>query len=331
MIKDFFWPAAMALALLATTPAAAEPLTVKFVGQNDGMFKGHQRVVIPTYHVNFITSQQATAVATIGARTRLAMVLAGIDEPTMRKLTDEAYADLKAQFTAAGIEVVSEADAQALVATSGMERIPGNMAKAGGGPGITIGKSLRRGYVIFGATDAPALAAYRMPESQTGFGAMAVAGQIGAGGKMAKPAWELDANVLIPSLTVDFAQMEASTGQGLFGATANASGAVKFMIRTDSVTNTVNPAGGGRFSTPGALRMAKDSVSTTRFATIEEGGAPVRVGSMGTWVDENYQTVARARGDAVVVDLPVWEGLVRDAYRGYNAAVVAAVAKVVKK
>jgi hypothetical protein len=31
------------------------------------------------------------------------------------------------------------------------------------------------------------------------------------------------------------------------------------------------------------------------------------------------------RGDAVVVNLPVWESLVRDAYRGYNAAIVAAV------
>jgi hypothetical protein len=51
---------------------------------------------------------------------------------------------------------------------------------------------------------------------------------------------------------------------------------------------------------------------------------------LGTWVDENYQTVARARGDAVVVNLPVWESLVRDAYSGYNAAIVAAVVKAVK-
>ena len=43
-------------------------------------------------------------------------------------------------------------------------------------------------------------------------------------------------------------------------------------------------------------------------------------------VDESYQAVQRARGDAVVVDLPVWEGLARDAYRSYNAAIVQAIA-----
>lgn len=328
-MRKVMWAATLAALMLAATPAMAEPMTVKWVNQHDGLFKGHKRVVIPAYHVNFITSQQATAVATIGARSRLAMVLAGTDEATLRKLTDEAYADLKAQFAAAGIDVVSEAEAKALVEASGMERMPGNMTRTGGGPGITIGKSLRRGFVTFGATDAPALAAYKLPESQTGFGAMAAAGQIGAGGKMAKPAWDLDANVLVPSLTLDFAEMEAATGQGMFGATANASGAVKFILRADSPTHTLNPAGGGRFSTPGALRPAKDFVSKTRFATVEQGAAPVR--SMGNWVDENYQTIARARGDAVVLDVPVWEGLVRDAYRAYNAAIVAAVVKVVKK
>src|SRR5215217_2849191 len=311
-------PAVIAATLmLAAAPATAQPLPVKWVTMFDSQFKGHPNVVIPAYHVNFITSQQATAVATIGARSRLAMVLAGVDEPVMRKLTDEAYADLKAQFAAAGIGVVSEADAQALVAATGLERIPGNMATAGGGAGITIGKSLRRGFVTFGA-------------AQAGLGAaMANASAVSNSGKFAKPAWALDANVVIPSLTINFAEMEASTGSGMFGATANASGAVKFMIDVDSPTTTLNPTLNGRSANPGGLRPAKNVVWGTPFATVEKGGAQLR--SMGTWTDENYQTVARARGDAVVVDLPVWEGLVRDAYRSYNAALVAAVVKVVKK
>ena len=39
-------------------------------------------------------------------------------------------------------------------------------------------------------------------------------------------------------------------------------------------------------------------------------GAAVNVGSMSSIADDNYLVVQRARGDAVVVDLPVWEGLV---------------------
>lgn len=329
MHRRLFLTAAAASALtFAARPAFAEPMTVKWVGAHDGQFKGHKRVVIPAYHINFIVWQQATAAASIAARSRLVLLLTGVDVATLRKLTDEAYADLRAQFAAAGIEVVSEADAQAMVATAGMERLPGNMAVVGGGKSITIGKSVRRGFVTVGASQAPALTAYRLPESQTGLGAMAAATQINAGARMYKSAWDLDASILVPSLTLDFAAMEASTG-GMFGGVASAGGSVRFRIDMDSPTWTLNPASGGRFGTPGALRPGKDVVSQTQFATVEEGKAAVR--SLGTWVDENYQEVARSRGDAVVVNLPVWEGLVRDAYRGYNAAIVGAVAKAVNK
>lgn len=324
----FLGATAAAAMTFAARPAFAEPMAVKWVTQFDSQFKGHKRVAIPAYHINFIVWQQATASASIAAKSRLVMLLTGVDVPTLRKLTDEAYADLKAQFAAAGIEVVPEADAQAMVAAGGMERLPGNMATVGGGKSITIGKSVRRGFVTLGATDAPALTAYRLPESQTGFGQMAAIGQINAGTKMYKSAWDLDANIVIPSLTLDFAEMEADNG-GMFGGYARAEGSVRFRIDMDSPTHTLNPAGGGKFGTPGALRPGKDVVSQTPFATIDKGAAGVR--SLGTWVDENYQEVARARGDAVVVDLPVWESLVRDAYRGYNAAIVAAVVKVVKK
>jgi len=326
--RAFLGAAAAAALTFAARPALAEPMAVKWMTAHDGLFKGHKRVAIPAYHINFIVWQQATAAASIATRSRLVLLLTGVDVPTLRKLTDEAYADLKAQFSAAGIEVVSEADAQAMVATAGMERLLDNMAVVGGGKSITIGKSVRRGFVTIGASQAPALTAYRLPEAQTGFGAVASMGQINAGTKMYKSAWDLDANILIPSLTLDFAAMEASTG-GMFGGVASASGSVRFRIDMDSPTHTLNPASGGRFGTPGALRPGKDVVSQTPFATVEEGKAAVR--SLGTWVDENYQEVARSRGDAVVVNLPVWESLVRDAYRGYNAAIVAAVAKVVKK
>jgi len=149
--RAFLGAAAMAGLAVAARPAWAEPMTVKLVSQSDSLFKGHKRVVIPTYHVNFITSQQATAVATIGARTRLALALFGVEEATMRRLADEAYADLRAQVDAGGIAVVSEADAKALVTAAGLALAPGNLIRGGGGGGVTVGKSIRRRFLGAGA------------------------------------------------------------------------------------------------------------------------------------------------------------------------------------
>jgi len=79
---------------------------------------------VPAYHVIFITQQQATAVGSIEARARLNAVLAGVDEATMRRLTNEAYADLVTQLQAANISVVPAGQARALA--NGVEAVPGN-------------------------------------------------------------------------------------------------------------------------------------------------------------------------------------------------------------
>lgn len=93
-MKSTFMIAAMACAVALTAPfaAVAETFNIHMTGQNRSFLRG-DRFVIPTYHVNFVTSQQATSVVSIGARTRLAMVLQGVDQATMRRLADEAYAD----------------------------------------------------------------------------------------------------------------------------------------------------------------------------------------------------------------------------------------------
>ena len=69
----FLGAGAAAAFTLAARPALAEPMTVKWVTAHDGMFKGHQRVAIPAYHINFIMWQQATAAASIAVRSRLVM------------------------------------------------------------------------------------------------------------------------------------------------------------------------------------------------------------------------------------------------------------------
>jgi hypothetical protein len=56
------------------------------------------------------------------------------------------------------------------------------------------------------------------------------------------------------------------------------------------------------------------------------GGAVVRAGpSFSDITDDSYRAIQRARSDAVVINIPVWEGVVRDAYRGFKAGIVEAV------
>lgn len=69
--------------------------------------------------------------------------------------------------------------------------------------------------------------------------------------------------------------------------------------------------------------MARDVTWSDTFASVVQGGAEVREGSMTPIPDENYVVRDRARGYAVVADLAVWENLVRQAYRAFNAALVA--------
>lgn len=314
--------AGLALAMAASPVAVlAEPLRVEMSGHSRFLVTGHDRFVIPTYHLNFVTSQQATAAASIMSRVRLAMVLVGPDQATMRRLTNEAYADLKSQMEAAGLTVVPEAEAQAMVAAAGYTPLAGNMELAGIGPSITVGSSVRRGWATFGPDAAPALESFRTMRRPLGMVA-----NIGVMNGLNRHLLAADAIAIAPSLTIDFVSMNASAGRGMFGGgAASANGRPGVAVLMDSPVAAHKPARAGP-GTPGSFRPRRDVVSATPFAEVIQGGAEVRgSATLSDIADENYQNVARARGDAVVVDLPVWEGLVRDGYRAYNAGIVAAI------
>lgn len=314
---------AVALALLtAVAPAGqavAESFNIQMAGQHRGVVRG-QRFLIPTYHVNFVTSQQATSVMSIGSRARLAMVLQGVDQSTMRRLTNEAFEDLRVQMAAAGLTLIPTEEARAMTVAAGIRELPGNLEVAGIGPGITIGSSIRRGWVTMGPDAAPALASLATMRGQ-----MNQFGAIQALTPFNRVPNSADLVVLAPSLVIDFVRMQAAR-PGLFGGAASTSGQVGFGVLMSSRVTAQKPTGRMNIGTPGGFGPRADVFTDTPFAEIVTGGAAVRAGaSFSDTVDENYQAVARARGDAVVVNLPVWEGLVRDAYRDYNAAIVAAV------
>lgn len=319
---------ALALGVATTLPfaaARADTFAVRMTGQHRGVLRG-AAFAIPTYHVNFVTSQQATSVASIGARTRLALVMDGPTQAVMRGLTNDAYADLRAQMEAAGLALVSIEETQGLVRASGLAPLPGNVEIAGIGPGITIGSSLKRGWATFGPDAAPALSPLlnMRGAGRTGFAAIGAIGAMNALGPVARQPGMADKVVFAPSLVLDFARMEARR-PGLFSSGASVSGNIAFGLLAASRVTAHKPAPRGP-GTPGGFAPREDVFSETPFATVVQGGAAVRAGpSFSDTVDDSYQAVQRARGDAVMIDVPVWEGLVRDAYRGYNAGIVEAV------
>jgi hypothetical protein len=319
---------ALALGAASAVPfgaARAETFDIRMTGQHRGVLRG-AGFAIPTYHVNFVTSQQATSVAGIGARTRLAVVMVGPDQALMRRLTNDAYADLRAQMEAAGLALVSADETRALVRASGMAELPGNREIAGIGPGVTIGSSIRKGWATFGPDAAPALTPLlnMRGAGQTGFAAIGAIAATGALGPVARQRGMADKVALAPSLVLDFARMDAQR-PGMFGRAASVGGNIAFGVLAASKVTAHKPAAAGP-GTPGGFAPRADVFSPTPFASVVEGGAAVRAGpSFSDTTDDNYLSVQRARGDAVMIDLPVWEGLVRDAFRSYNAAIVAAV------
>jgi hypothetical protein len=312
---------ALAAIAFAPIPAIAQGAGPALTGSVHDFFKKRKRVAVPAYQIAFITQQQGTAVASIAARTRLNLMLDGVDQTTMRRLTDEGHADLVAKLAAAGFDVVPAAEARSLAA--GLQTAPGNMDVAAVGPGITIGKSVKIGWTAVGATEAPLLKAFLNPGGQ----AMGHMAMFGATQKLGGAARKADATAIVPSLVVDFADMEAKPGADFLGRpAAGVDAALRFGLRYSTTTTAISAyEKGAPFS--GAWRLSRDYNVAGPFATIQQGGAGVRTGSMTAVADQNYQTQDRARGDAVVVDLPVWERLARETIAAYNTAVVQAALK----
>jgi hypothetical protein len=318
---------ALALSATATLPAVsrAASFNIRMTGQYPHILRG-AAFAIPTYHVNFVTSQQATSVASISARTRLSLVMEGPTQATMRALTNAAYADLRTQMEAAGLSVLPIDETRRMVQAGGLAELPGNVQIDGIGPGVTIGSSLRKGWATFGPDAAPALTPLvnMRGSGQGGFAAIGAMAALNALGPVLRQPGMSDKVAFAPSLVLDFARMDARR-PGLFGGAASVGGNIAFgLLQASRVLSHKGAARGGGMA--GAFGPREDVFVDPPFATVVEGGAAVRAGpSFSDTVDANYQAIQRARGDAVMIDVPVWEGLVRDAYRSYNAAIVATV------
>jgi hypothetical protein len=306
---------AIVAALLTAGGAVAEPSgPVNLTGSMGPLFRGVEDVAIPAYHVTFITQQQGTAAGNITTRVRLNAVLGGVDETAMRRLTNEAYADFVSQLQAAGVSVTPAPQARAMA--SGVTPVAGNGDVKGVGAGITIGRSVRRGYASYGADEAPMLTPFHNPTGPTGGPNLMQA--LGAANTIGRAAREANATAIVPALTIDFINMEASRTS----SSANVSSDVVFSLRAASGATALGRGNAGPGYMQG-MRMTRDVSWTETFATVIQGGAEVREGTMTPVPDRNYVERERARGDAVMADAAIWEELVRQAYRAFNTALVA--------
>ena len=311
-MKKFALAAAIAatLTLGVGVALAAQTFPIKIASHDKNYFKGANAIVLPSYQITFITENQATAVGG-GARARNNKVLVGVDEAAMRKLADEAHADLRAQFVAAGLPVASDETARAMIAANTIPLQPGNRYVVQARGGITVNKSLRQSYISVGATNAPLLAPYKAELAANGANYM---GMTPFNNRLVKgqPNGSL---AVVPNLVIDFANMAANVQSGPKRNTASAGGSAVFGIRGVASGTIFAKAFGKNNVFAFYIRPEADYGVATPFARDEAGADVAPLSVMGESV---------ARGDSVVVDLPAWENLVRAAYRDYNAAIVAA-------
>ena len=142
-------PAAVAAALLVVAPAAAQAsFPVKLSGFSGQNLRGGP-VAVPSYQIAFFTQQQGTASGGVLAKSRLTTTLTGISAETMRGLADEAYADLVAQLTAAGVPMVAEAETRRRWRPRARPRPATPRSRIGAG--VTIGAGVKKAYAAYGA------------------------------------------------------------------------------------------------------------------------------------------------------------------------------------
>ncbi len=285
-------------------------------------------LAIPSYQLTFFTAHQSTAVGSMEARSRLTVTLAGVDEADMRALTEEAFADFKTRLAAVGFAPLPAAEIKAAIEASGTAYAPGNRDFKGIGAGITIGKSVRKAYVAYGAQEAPLIEDLN---SVVPGNSLSVIGGLGKLNQLSGPAKKLKALLITPSLVIDFANSDAKTGSDFLGRKkAVSSSDVGFTVVSSSKAGLMTPSNDGRFTTPGGMGLTKDYRVATPFATVAVGEGKVRALSVKSVVDSNYSINDTVRGDVIAVDPVVWKGLVRSAYQAFNAAIVAELVKAKK-
>jgi hypothetical protein len=303
---------------------ADAPFGFKFLGGTGQLLRA-PAFAIPSYQVTYFTSHQSTAQADIGVRSRLTATLIGITDQQLRGLTEAAYADLKAQFAAAGIALLPAGEVNAAVVAGGAKLAPGNTEVKDIRGGIAIGGSVRKAYIAMGAADAPMIEGLHRA---TATGAGGILSRFGAQNQLGDATKKLNAVLFMPSLVIDFADSDAKNGRDFLGRKrAMVNTDLGFTVASTSKVSLSTAMNNARAVAPGTLYLSKDYRVETPFAAVGTKDSLSAVGQAYS----SYLPEESERGTLIAVDAPAWEGLVRQAYTAFNATLVAEVVKAQKK
>ncbi len=289
-----------------TVPPA--PMTLERSGGRASALAGRTRIALAGYNIGAYTnvSTQASSgggFTGFGARTRMDLALAGIEPALLQRIADAAHADLVAQLQAAGYDVVTAQDV--LAAPGGQEALDPVESYEGEDP-------LGNDMLVIGPTGVGAAQFHGVGRRM-----------IGNGNRPATASNALDAVMLYPNLSLNFAYT-AGSGNRMFSNRASVEAGPGFSA--SSIVQVVFSREGRFADGWTTLLMDEPLAIEGEFASMEE-------------VDSSNNNVAvalsavlgaglqRSQRDTYLVtaDPAAYETLALSAARGFNAAIVAQV------
>lgn len=311
----------VSLSSLDLLPANFAPFQPRLDTGNGRYLKERPRIAVPSYALAFVQGAQASASGAgwgseiAQRRTKIATRLVGLSDEMARDLADEAWRDLKAQFEAAGYEVVDIPELQANARLQQVSRHAGEY----GGQGI-IDSRATKAWVSYGPRDLGLIKGYA---AETGMGMMAAAGN---SMQLAQASKDLDAIVLLPRVLIDYADMD-STGNATYRGSGQVEMDLRFGLNPVSRTDFIwgNERGGAM---PGWM-------TTKGYASSEQFGVLYQTADKSDSVAMHNALASAGFGSmyrqSLVYDVEVspqrFAALTRAAFKGYNAALVAEVKK----
>ncbi|MDP1632858.1 MAG: hypothetical protein Q8L66_15685 [Caulobacter sp.] len=298
------------LAQIGMLPDRAAPFALRLKAWNPRFAAGRPRVIVPSYALALVRTGKVSAFSAgqgtemVGRRTSIATALVGVSDDLARDLAEEAWQDLVSRLKVAGFDVVTPAEL-AKSAEFGRLTPVGVQAK-----GVN-------GWSVYGPVSAPLRTGHPYADAVLGASrASIVYNDVSA---------ELDAVVLSPMLAIDYQELEGS-GRKTYSGSAQAEAEVRFNVLGGSGANFLygkrKGLGGGM---PGSFTLTNAHGSSEAFGIMYE-------------VDDRSDSVAlhnafaqagmgslyrQSKVYAVEVDARRYRALVRAAFQGLNAALVA--------
>lgn len=299
------------LAHMAILPKVVAPLPIRTKEHGGKYLNRTKRVAVPTYALTLVRAGKVSAWGggwgseSVGRKTSITTVLVGVSDELAAQLADEAYKDLSKRLADAGFEVIP---VEQVLADPDIARIKTYGTKTG-----------EEALTTYSPSYAPLRAwAPFMPP-------MAGAGASMAYGKATKT---LDAIIISPGMSIDYQQLESS-GNRTYAGNAFADAKVHFGIGQGSGANLIVwPAPPYKGGWPSSILMDKPSGSDEPFGIMyETDDKSDSVALQRAFASLGSNMYRQSKYYAVEVEPNRYAALVRAAFQGLNASIVAELKK----